>query len=253
MKIAAQMYTVREHLKTQKEIAVSLRRIKEIGYNAVQASGLGPIDAKQFKSLADDQGLTICATHVPYIELQNDLKTVIETHQMWDCTYVGIGSMPEVYRGGKEGYQQFAAEASTIARELNREGLQLVYHNHNFEYAKYGDTLGMDMLLNEFDSAVQFELDVYWAQAGGADPVAWIRKLAGRMKVVHLKDMAVTPAREQLFAEVGEGNMNWPSIIDACNETGIEWGAVEQDSGFDNPFDSLALSLRNLRSMAVEI
>jgi sugar phosphate isomerase/epimerase len=80
--------------------------------------------------------------------------------------------------------------------------------------------------------------------------VEWIRKFDGRMKVVHLKDMAVTADREQLFAEVGEGNMNFPAILNACREIGIEWGAVEQDQSYGrDPFQCLATSFNNLKKL----
>lgn len=254
MKIAAQLYTVRDFLKTPADIAASLQRVKDIGYNAIQVSGLGPIDPQTLRQMANDCGLAICATHVPYIQLQSDIKTVIETHHMWDCQYVGIGSMPDLYRGSREGLVAFAHEASVYGRELAQEGLKLIYHNHNFEFAKFGADSGMDILLQTFDpAAIDFELDVYWVQAGGADPVQWTRKVDGRMKVVHLKDMAINQAREQMFAEVGEGNMNWPGIIQACDDIGVTWGAVEQDLCLGDPFDSLRISLHHLRSMAVEI
>lgn len=251
MKIAAQLYTVRDYLKTPSDIAASLQRIKDIGYNAVQASGLGPIDPAELKALTDSVDLEICATHVPYTQLQNDLLSVVEAHHTWGCKYVGIGSMPESYRTNRDGYLSFAEEASNIGRALEKEGLRLIYHNHNFEYAKFDGVTGMDLLMQSFDSSVDFELDVYWVQAGGASPVDWIRKVDGRMKVVHLKDMAVTPSREQLFAEVGEGNFNWPELIQACTDIGVEWGAVEQDKSSGNPFDSLQTSLKNLKSMQV--
>ncbi|GMA61120.1 sugar phosphate isomerase/epimerase family protein [Alicyclobacillus fastidiosus] len=183
VKIAAQLYTIRDFLKTPSDILASLQRVKEIGYNAVQVSGLGPIDAAELKQMTDDIGLTICATHVPYPQLQSDIKSVIEVHQLWNCKYVGIGSMPDSYRSSREGYEAFAREASEYGRVLAKEGLKLIYHNHNFEYAKFDGVTGMDILLQTFDpAAVDFELDVYWVQAGGADPVQWIRKVAGRMK-----------------------------------------------------------------------
>lgn len=254
MKIAAQLYTLREFLKTPSDIQTSLKRVKDIGYNAVQVSGLGPIDPAELKKMTDELNLAICATHVPYTQLQTDIQSVVKTHQLWECTYVGIGSMPDSYRTSREGYEMFAREASQIGRELAKEGLKLIYHNHNFEFAKFDGQTGMDILMQTFDpAAVDFEIDVYWVQAGGGDPVQWVHNVDGRMEVVHLKDMAMIPGQGQAFAEVGEGNMNWPAIIQACNDIGVTWGAVEQDTCPGDPFDSLTTSLRNLRGMEVEI
>ena len=96
------------------------------------------------------------------------------------------------------------------------------------------------------------EIDVFWIQAGGGDPAAWIRKCAGREPILHLKDMAMGPDREQRMAEIGEGNLNWPAILQAAEESGVEWYLVEQDNCYDrDPFESLAISYRNLRAMGL--
>jgi len=113
----------------------------------------------------------------------------------------------------------------------------------------YDGVTGMDVLLNETDSeAVGFELDLYWVQAGGGSPFDWVRKVAGRMQVIHLKDMAIV-SRAPVFAEVGEGNMDYDGIIEACHENGVEWYVVEQDVCRRDPFESLEISLRNLLKM----
>jgi sugar phosphate isomerase/epimerase len=104
----------------------------------------------------------------------------------------------------------------------------------------------MEILLNETDpEAFGFIIDTYWVQAGGANPVEWIRKVAGRMGVVHLKDMAIINS-QQAFAEIGQGNLNWASIIKACRDTGVSWYAVEQDICLRDPFESLKISLEYL-------
>ena len=97
------------------------------------------------------------------------------------------------------------------------------------------------------------ELDTYWVQAGGGDPVAWIRKCAGREPLLHLKDMCVTPSREQRFAEIGEGNLNWPDILKAAEQGGVEYYLVEQDQCYERtPLESLAISCRNLKAMGLK-
>lgn len=254
MKLAAQLYTLRDYLRTPEQIETTLGKVKALGYNAVQVSGLGPIDPKLLKQLTDREGLTICATHIGYADMTERLDEVIEKHHLWGCKYVGLGSMPQEFRLSREGYAQFAAKATEIGRRLKSAGLQFIYHNHNFEFVKFNGTTGMDILIEETDpDAVDFELDVYWVQAGGADPVDWIRKVNGRMRVVHLKDMAVTNEREQRFAAVGEGNMNFGRILDACSEIGVEWGPVEQDQCYGrDPFDCLQASYHHLRRLGME-
>jgi len=250
MKIAAQLYTLREFLKTPEDIDKTLKKVKEIGYDAVQVSGMGAIDPQDLKTIVDREGLTICATHIGFDRLKNNLDSVISDHKLWNCKYVGLGSMPDEYRKNKESFIQFAKEASEIAKELQDNGLQFIYHNHNFEFVRFGDKTGLDILLETSDQAFDFEIDTYWVQAGGADPAQWITKVAGRMDVVHFKDMTID-GREPIMAEVGEGNLNWDRIIQVCDDIGVVWACVEQDVCQRDPFESLAISLKNLKKMGL--
>lgn len=248
--IAAQLYTLREFLKTPEDIASTFAKVKAMGYNAIQVSGIGPVDPCFVKEVADKEGLTICATHIGFDRLKNDMEGVIQQHKLWNCKYVGIGSMPGEYRKDKEGYIRFAKEASEYGKVLRENGLQLVYHNHNFEFQKFDGVLGMDILFQESDpDAFQFEIDTYWVQSGACEPVTWLKKMAGRMGICHFKDMAINNESKQIMAEVGEGNLNWEAIVAACEEIGVEWCAVEQDVCERNPFESLEISLKNLKKL----
>ncbi|SEU18143.1 sugar phosphate isomerase/epimerase [Paenibacillus sp. NFR01] len=247
--LAAQLYTLRHYTQTADGLRDSLRKVAAAGYRSIQVSGIGPIPDETVKTLADAEGLSICATHTPWNRLEQELEAVAAQHTLWDCRYVGLGALPEVYRDSAEGYRNFAAKAGEIARKLQEEhGLQFVYHNHHFEFERFGDKTALQILLEETDPAsFGFELDLYWVQAGGGDPVEWIHKVAGRMQVVHFKDMEIVSGK-QLFAEVGEGNMNYDAIIRACDETGVEWRVVEQDECRRDPFESLAMSWRYLQA-----
>ena len=251
--IAAQMYTVRDFTKTPADIAASLKKVKALGYDAMQTSAFGEIDPKELKTMADDEGLAICATHISYERMRDETQAVIDEHLLWECKYPAIGGLPQVYReAGGEGFKKFAREASEVARKLADAGLTFGYHNHSFELEKFGDRTGLDILFDESDPEVfQFEIDTYWIQHGGADPAAWIRKAKGRADLIHVKDMEMK-GREQLFAEVGEGNLNWPAILDACKEAGARWYIVEQDRCQRDPFESLGISLKNLQAMGLE-
>jgi len=247
--IAAQLYTVRDALKTPEEIAVSLRMVKQIGYDAVQVSGLGPIEPTRLQEITDELELRICATHISYDKLLHDLPDVIRTHQLWHCDYVGLGMLPEPYRTSRAGYEAFIAEFSEVGRRLEDNGLHLVYHNHDIEFERFDGVTGMDLLLaGASPDTYSLELDTYWVQAGGANPIEWIGKAAGHLKVIHLKDMAIAE-RKQVFAELGEGNLNWPPLLQACRDSGVQWYVVEQDTCRRDPFDSLAMSLAYLSNL----
>ncbi|GAB4564443.1 MAG: sugar phosphate isomerase/epimerase [Anaerolineae bacterium] len=250
--LAAQLYTVRAFTQTPEGFAETLRKVREIGYRAVQISAIGPIDPHEVKALLDREGLTVCITHISYDRLKNDLPAVIEEHRLWNCPNVAIGSMPQVFREmGEEGFHRFAQEANEIGRQLYEAGLTFSYHNHSFEFERFSGRTGLEILFEETDPRyVRAEIDTYWVQHGGGDPAAWIRRMKGRMPVVHLKDMTIQ-GRQQIMAEVGEGNLNWPAILEACREAGVEWYAVEQDVCQRDPFESLAISYRNLVAMGL--
>ncbi len=253
--LAAQLYTIRQHTQTRADFARSMSKIREIGYRAVQVSAIGDISAADVKQIANDNGLSICNTHIAFDRLQNDLAAVIAQHQLWDCRHIAIGSMPAPFRESADGYKRFAALGSQIGERLAEADMTFSYHNHSFEFVKFDGRAGLEILFDESDPRyLQAELDTYWIQHGGADPAAWIERLAGRMPVVHLKDMVMLPGApgerpQQAMAEVGEGNMNFPEILAACRRAGVEWYAVEQDICQRDPFESLAISFENLAAM----
>jgi len=250
--LAAQLYTIREFTQTAADLAASLKKVKDIGYTAVQVSAIGPIPDAEVKAMVDDLGLTICITHTAYPKLWIEIDAVIAQHKLWGCPNVAIGSMPGPYREtGEEGFRRFAAEANAVGEKLAKAGLTFSYHNHSFEFVKFGQRTGLDLLFEETDPRyLKAEIDVYWVQHGGADPAAWVRKVAGRMPVVHLKDMVILDGK-QIMAEIGEGNLNWPSVLAACKDAKVDWYAVEQDVCQRNPFESLKISYDNLKGMGL--
>ena len=248
--IGAQLYTLREFTKTPADIAQTMKKVREMGYEAVQVSGMGPIDPKELKKIVDGEGLTIAATHIGFDRMRDQPETVIEEHQLWGCKHPAIGGLPQDYRNA-EGFHRFAKEASAVAKKLAEGGLTFSYHNHSFELEKFGDKTGLEILRTESDPKYfNLEIDTYWVQHGGGDPAEWILKCKGRIPLLHLKDMA-NKGGQPLMAEIGEGNLNWPRILDAAKEAGVEWYLIEQDICQRDPFESLAISLRNLRNMGV--
>ncbi|NLG51054.1 MAG: sugar phosphate isomerase/epimerase [Chloroflexi bacterium] len=251
--VAAQLYTVREYTKTIEGVAETLKKVADIGYSAVQISGFGAgIDPKDVARLVEDNGLIVASTHTGWDRFLNDLDGVIEEHLLWKCKHPAIGGLPGEYHN-PDGLKRFLDELAPIAEKLAEVGMDFSYHNHNHEFAKYDGKTWISMLYEQADpKMLKAELDVYWVQAGGADPTFWVRKCAGREPLLHLKDMAITPKREVRFAEIGEGNLNWPAILEAAKESGVEWYFVEQDQCYErNPFDSLAISYRNLNAMGL--
>ncbi len=249
-RIGAQLYTVRDFCKTMDGVTESLRKVAKIGYTEVQVSGFGPVDPLEVARVAADLGLKIVSSHTGWDRFLCDLDGVIGEHKAWRCVHPAIGGLPgDYYVAG--GLDRFLAELAPIATRLAAEGMDFSYHNHNHELARLGTKTWLETLYERATPAMlKAEIDTYWIQAGGGDPAAWVRRYAGREPLLHLKDMTVGGERKARFAEIGQGNLNWPAILAAADESGVEHLLVEQDQCFGrDPFESLALSFEFLRSM----
>jgi sugar phosphate isomerase/epimerase len=250
--IAVQLYTVRDQLLDLSRVGGVLGRLREIGYRAVEVAGLGPAAHERFGAELARAGMVACAAHVSLERLVADLDGVGAQCTEWGCRYVVVPSLPDEYRS-QEGYLRFAAEAVELAARLRSFGLQLAYHNHSHELERYGEQTGLEALLAATSTGtLQAEFDTYWLQYGGANPAAWIRRFKGRVPLVHLKDMAVVGGRP-VDVEVGEGNLDWAEILNACRYAGTEWLVVEQDESRRDPMESVAISYANLARLTAEV
>ena len=251
MILGAQTYTIRRHTQTAEEFDASMAKIAQIGYTQVQLSGVGPIPAEQLRESCDKYGLSIVLTHTNPDRILNETEAVIREHDILGCKYVGIGSMPRPYRTG-ETIAQFAADFTLPAKKLRDAGKLLMYHNHNFEWERIsGKTRIIDALLESMPAELMgVTLDTYWVQAAGGDVTQWIDLLQDRIPCVHLKDMAIVN-KEQRFAPVGDGNLNFPRILAQLAKLGkTEHILVEQDDGYGaDMFECLKASFDNVKNM----
>lgn len=249
-KIGLQLYTLREFCKTPDDIARSLERVKKIGYDAVQVSGIGEIPNADLAKLLKQNELIAAATHTSWERLQKEVQKVIDEHKEIGCTIVGIGGMPREYYSA-EGFRTFAKLADAVGNELAEAGLRFSYHNHSGEFERFDGEIGMNILREHSDPKyVNAEIDTYWVQHAGGDPAYWIERFSGRVPTVHLKDMGVFEGKPAM-AEVGEGLLNWERILKACQTAGVQWHLVEQDTCRRDPFESVAISLKNLKAMGL--
>lgn len=247
MKIGVELYTLRDHLKTPEDIWATLKRVAEMGYTCVELAGIPEIDPARLAGMLEEHGLRAGCTHTNPDLILHKTDAVITAHQTLGCPYVGMGMMPNEYLGSLDGARRFIREFTPAAEQIAAAGMKLVYHNHAFEFEKFGGVAVFDVMVDESDPALWgFEPDLYWVQVGGRNPAALLRRLSGRVDVCHFKDLAVK-GFEQRMAPVMEGNLDWNAIIAACRETGVSYAMVEQDDVYDAcPFDELAKSRRNL-------
>ena len=249
--VAAQLYTIRDYLQTPKDIAKALAKVRQIGYRIVQLSGLGKIEPEELRKILDGEGLIGNSTHTSLERLRNETSRVIEEHQILGAEYAVCPWLPEEYRS-PDGYRRLARELSEIGKIMAKDKITLCYHNHAFEFEKFGKKTGLEIIYAESNPKyLQAELDIYWVAVGGGDPTAWCLKYSGRFPIVHLKDLGMKD-NKQIYLEVGEGNLNWKSILSACKKAGVKIYAVEQDECQRDPLESLKISLDNLHGFGLK-
>ena len=246
--VAAQLYTLRDHLKTPADIATTLKKVAAIGYRAVQVSGMGPIDEAELLKILNSEGLTCCATHEPGLRILDETAQVIERLQKLNCRYTAFPHPGAVDFRQADQIETLAKKLDAAGASMAKAGLVLTYHNHAIEFVHYQGRPVLEYIYAATDPRhLQGEIDTYWIQAGGGDPVAWCQKLKGRLPLLHLKDYGWSAEGKPYFAEIGRGNLNWPAIITAAEASGCQWFIVEQDVCPGDPFESLAISFRYLQ------
>lgn len=250
--LGVQLYTLREFGKTPEGIEDIFKKVSAMGYETVQVSGLGSIEPERLAEISKQYNLPICITHTPLNRILNDLDACIKEHKIFGCDILGLGAMPGEYRS-YEGYLKFCEEMNEVSKKLADNGMKFGYHNHRFEFQKYNGTIGMDILIESTDPInFTFTMDTYWIQAGGQNPVDYIYKLKDRIGVIHYKDMAIVDDK-QIYAEIGEGNLDFEKIIKACVDTKIKTAVVEQDECQRDPYESLAISYKNTKELFAKI
>lgn len=258
----------------------TLRKVSEIGYNAVEISQI-PMDAKNVAELEKAQtelGMDIASLSVmmekpvgrPGESLKDDFEKIVDDAKRLDTNLLRIGMLPFPAMKSIDAVVDFAKETNDYAERLQEHGISLYYHNHHIEFAKFDGKYMLD-IINENSPAMGLEIDVHWVQRGGLDPVRTLEKYAGRTAMVHLKDYRIGALPETAFgmletgdiqgfmtefknvvqfAEVGEGNLDFPSIVPAAEAAGAQYLLVEQDELYGRTvWEALQTSYDNLVGM----
>lgn len=263
--LAAQIYTVRDALEhgSPEEAQAAIQGIADIGYTEIEGvDGTWDIAAP----LASAAGLKIVAMHVSSSKILGaGDRPAMSVSELADYAHgnnfpwVVMPSSPRDMRASLDGCKNLAAKLNEVGEGLNAAGLKFAYHNHSTDFAPVEGSSFMDALVAETDADfVKVEADVFWVSVAGYDPAQWIRDHADRVRLVHLKDKgADTPTQfttdvpYESFKEVGAGVLDFPAILQACEEAGVEHYIVEQDRTTGNPVDSLRQSYAYLRTVEV--
>jgi sugar phosphate isomerase/epimerase len=258
----------------------TLRKVNAIGYNAVEISQIpmSPENVAELDRSRTELGMDIAALSVniegrkgmPVESLADNFDKIVDDAKRLDTSLLRIGMIPFGALKSLDSVVEFAKQANGYAERLQEQGISLYYHNHHIEFAKFDGKYMLDIIA-ENSPAMGMEIDVHWVQRGGLDPVRTLEKYAGRTAMVHLKDYRIGQMPESSFgllekgdfrgfmadfrnavqfAEVGEGNLDFPSIVPAAVAAGARYLLVEQDDLYGRTvWDALQTSYDNLVAM----
>ena len=265
--VAVQVYSVRDDASA--DLRGTLEKIKRMGYDGVELAGLYGNDPAEIKKMCDEIGLVPISAHVPYVDLVADTEGVLAHYATIGCKFVAVPYLNTEYRPGTDKFPEVIENIKMIGKKAKELGIQLVYHNHDFEFIKLDGKYALDILYDEVPAEyLATELDTCWVNVGGEVPSVYLRKYDGRARILHLKDFFGEKSEDMYeligidkkvpekpknfeFRPVGSGIQNFPEILDAAKLAGTEWIVVEQDkpSMGLTPLECIEKSRQYLRSI----
>jgi sugar phosphate isomerase/epimerase len=250
MKAGLNLYSLRNKISTEKGFFETCERLKDMGYSYLQLSG--PNHSAEIIAKVSSEILPVKLTHSPLDRILNDTQALVKEHDLFGCDYIGLGSIePDKIKDYNNALKTIEL-LEAAALKLKGMGKKFLYHNHNFEFAKYGNGKTFYDLLIENTNELGFILDTYWVQSGGASIVEYVKKLKGRIQCVHLKDFKVEGFTPR-FAAIGDGNINFIEVINAMKKAGTKYYFVEQDDAesYENAFAEVEKSINYLKNIEV--
>ena len=254
-KLGLQLYTIRDYMKTDKEIDESFAKMAALGYTEAQTAGFYNSEVEVFAGLAKKHGIEIVGTHYDFDKIVNEPEETMKIHDICGTKNIGIGGMPREPRKNYDDLMKFIEQFNKSAEMYAKYGYKMTYHNHSFEFVRTNENNTiMDYLYEGLDPKnVSFVLDTCWVANAGADLRYWMEKLAGRIDILHLKDVKVYRNDEAKYVntmtEIGNGNIWWDGVMETAKKIGVKSYVVEQDKNFidDDAFKSIAVSADYLK------
>ncbi len=257
------LYTVRNAMGS--DAKATLQAVADAGFKNIEAAGYADgkfynMAPKDFKKLLEELGLKPISTHQGSVTLDNadammaDVKAAGFKYFVIPVPPMGLFKVDPATRtmGMTGGASNLAEIISTLGKKAKSAGLELLYHNHDFEFKKDADGIvTIDYLLEHCDPEyVNFQMDLYWVTKADADPVAYFEKYPGRFKIWHVKDMD----KEGRFAPVGNGQIDFARILANKKLSGMKYYMVEQDMTFDGmkPLEVIKISHEGLKKFGFE-
>ncbi|MCC7176147.1 MAG: sugar phosphate isomerase/epimerase [Bryobacterales bacterium] len=225
----------------------TLAAIRKMGYDGVEFAGYYNKTAKELRQLLDDNGLKACGTHTGLNTMTGgQLEPTIEFNQILGNRFLIAPSLPKPNIATLDAWAKTAETFNEIAAKLKPLGMAAGFHNHLVEFQPLEGQIPAEYFCARTSRDVIFQLDVGHAVHAGADPVAFIRKFPGRSRSVHIKEWT---AANKAYV-VGEGDVNWPPVFDACESVGAtEWYVIEEETRAFQGVEGIEKSIQSLRRL----
>jgi sugar phosphate isomerase/epimerase len=243
-RLGIQLYTVRR--QAQSDLGGTLARIAQVGFKEVELAGYYNHSAREFRAMLDQNGLAAPSGHIA-IELieNNPTKTFDDAHAAGH-QWITVPSLPRGKHETADDWKRVAAQFNAAAVKAKNAGFRFAFHNHNDIVRAANGVLPIEILMTETDpSLVSYQMDIYWAVSGGADPIALLDRYPGRFRMFHVKD-GRPPYTDASQTDVGAGTINFAPILSHAN--GIEHWFLESDSAAE-PFAFAANSYKYLQGI----
>jgi sugar phosphate isomerase/epimerase len=253
--VGLQLYTLRDEL--QKDMQGTLKQVAAIGIKEVEIYDLYGKTPAEFAKILKDDGLSAPSGHYMTKHLKGNWEKEIANAQTIGMKYMVNAILDPEERKSLDDYKRLAELYTKAGEQTRKAGIQFCYHNHNFEFRKFGDTMPYEYLLKTLDpKLVQFEMDCFWVTHAGQDPVAYFKKYPARFPLIHIKDMKDHPPNTQekddkmgMFAPVGQGTIDWKRIFEASTTGGMKHYFIEQDWCEQPPLEAVKMSYTYLHSL----
>lgn len=257
-KVGLQLYSIREDM--EKDMDAALAQVKAMGYDYVEFAGYFGKTAQEVRALLDKHGLECVSVHQAYEVFLEDEKANIDYLKTIGAKYCAVPWMGVEKHKGSDRFDQTVKEFKQVGKALKDAGIQMLYHNHDFEFGKVDNKFLLDWLYESVPAdLLQTEIDVCWVRYAGYDPAEYIKKYTGRSPIVHLKDFecknfnmgpvyalidengdegAKPESKEDagfMFKPVGSGVQDIPAVLAAAEAAGAEYVIVEQDQSPERP------------------
>lgn len=254
MEAGLNLYSLHKLIKEPEEYREVCRKVKEMGYSYAQYSGR-PLEPELIRDVQDETGLTIVLTHVPMERILDDTQKLMEDHAVFGCRNIGLGGLSRSILLDESQLLKTLERLNEAGRVMAENGFKFFYHNHNSEFFKMPNGQCVLDYMIENCPKINFTADTYWIQYGGGDVQAYLKKMAGRIGCIHLKDYCTVMGEDNRFrpqfAPVGEGNLDFTAIVPVAKASGTEYFLVEQDDAgdYEDPMAQVRSSIDYIRSV----